>query len=653
MEGAISAFERLFPPDTTYLPKPPTAAHFAAIFQGLVRQWNGNTMEEWIKHMRERRVKPNATACGLMMEHYAQEDRPDDIVKLFEEMDREKIRADSVVYNVAMAYFARRKDAMTVESLFKRMLNEGVEPNSLLINTLMNAHVEAGSFAGVLKALKYTRARFPRVPLSIDTHNIVLKAYLYLGAPLDHILDEFDRLREMAIEADGYTYGTVIEAAYDVGRTETAYALYRRCIDLHRQKPSKGYLSTPIFTTVISGLTERGQFSHATDVFKDMIEYGFKPNSMTYGAVVKAFASQESSGASSLDAERFIEELLGQEDEELWKLPTNGQSTWYEQLYAPLFDKYRWQSARDMESLYQSIVDKGEKPTLFMMTYLMDAYRRERNINGVLDVWPHIVQYGVRFLDAGAALRDAATAAASRNTQPPILAMALSIYMRACTSAGQHTKVAEAWKDFQKHNLRVDPWNWLDLVNSLIRAGEIPRAFELLERVILPNRVAIQNYNPQFEEDPDTPLLFDEKFVDQDLSTDLHRRPLWERPGRETVMHQKFRLYQNGDVVSSLETFFRQAPLRRVWRIPRVIPQRLLLATNWLDKGYIIRPTGAYEPGPAVNPIRDPERAQAILVSTSTNFPKAFQMLTKFKAILQKRLGAQYKVLYEQPKVAQ
>ncbi|KAH6915097.1 hypothetical protein BKA70DRAFT_1557418 [Coprinopsis sp. MPI-PUGE-AT-0042] len=653
MEGATRTFQRLFPPNTPDLPRPPTAIHFAAIFQGLVRHRNGNGMEDWITRMRARGVKANATAYGFMMEYYGQQDRPEDIVKLFEEMDREKVRADSVVYNVAMAYFSRRKDALTVESLFKRMVGEGIEPNSLLINTLMNAHVEAGSFAGVIKALKYTRARFPRVPLSIDTHNIVLKAYLYLGAPLDHILDEFDRLRELDIEADGYTYGTIIEAAYDMGRTKTAYALFQRCIALHARKPSKGYLSTAVFTTVISGLTEGGHFAHATAVFKDMIRFGFKPNSMTYGAVVKAFASQGSKGASSLDAERLIEELLAREDEELWKLPINGQSTWYEQLYAPLFHRYRWQSARDVESIYQSIVDKGEKPTLFMMTYLMDAYRRERNINKVLDVWPHIVQHGLRYLNAGAALRDAATVAASQNAQPPILAMALSIYMRACTSAGQHAKVAEAWKEFQKHNLRVDPWNWLDLVNSLIRAGEIFRAFELLEKVILPNRVAIQNYNPQFEEDPDTPLLFEETFVDQDLSTDLHRRPLWERPGREAVMHQKFRLHEKGDVIGSLETFFRHAPLRRVWRIPRVIPQRLLLATNSLDKGYVIRPTGPYERGPTIDPVRDPERARAILVSISANFPRAFEMLTKFKAILQKRLGAQYKPLYEETKVTQ
>ncbi|KAG8810307.1 hypothetical protein FRC18_004125 [Serendipita sp. 400] len=58
--------------------------------------------------------------------------------------------------------------------------------------------------------------------------------------------------------------------------------------------------------------------------------------------------------------------------------------------------------------------------------------------------------------------------------------------MDALSAAGRHEEVAEEWSYLRNTGFAFDSHNWNHLVIALIRAGEVERAFEVVEDVILP-----------------------------------------------------------------------------------------------------------------------------------------------------------------------
>ena len=69
--------------------------------------------------------------------------------------------------------------------------------------------------------------------------------------------------------------------------------------------------------------------------------------------------------------------------------------------------------------------------------------------------------------------------------RPPGLQLPLSIYIDALSYAGLDTEVALVWHDLYKKRQRFDSNNWNHFTISLICAGQLLPAFEIVEKVFL------------------------------------------------------------------------------------------------------------------------------------------------------------------------
>ena len=119
-----------------------------------------------------------------------------------------------------------------------------------------------------------------------------------------------------------------------------------------------------------------------------------------------------------------------------------------------------------------------------------------------------------------------------------------AIHMDALSAAGAHAEVAELWRTVRDHGFALDSHNWNHLIVVLLRAGEIERAFLILERVIIPSSQQHQTRSASRELAPPTPLSYDDVPQPQDPSTlateeaSRSRRLCLSTEARESVVAQ-------------------------------------------------------------------------------------------------------------------
>jgi len=103
-------------------------------------------------------------------------------------------------------------------------------------------------------------------------------------------------------------------------------------------------------------------------------------------------------------------------------------------------------------------------------------------------LWDEIFPVALRFIRTGELLSDSDSDAPRQDLQRKanVICVPLSIHMDALSAAGAHAEVADVWKTVRAHGFALDSHNWNHLIVVLVRAGEIERAFQILERIIIP-----------------------------------------------------------------------------------------------------------------------------------------------------------------------
>jgi hypothetical protein len=89
------------------------------------------------------------------------------------------------------------------------------------------------------------------------------------------------------------------------------------------------------------------------------------------------------------------------------------------------------------------------------------------------------------------------------------MCVALSIYIDALSEAGLHDQIGVTWAQLQDHGFGFDAHNWNHLAVALVRAGDVERAFRIMETVLLPHGRRVVRIQER-RETPDTPLSFED-----------------------------------------------------------------------------------------------------------------------------------------------
>ncbi|KIJ20386.1 hypothetical protein PAXINDRAFT_127154 [Paxillus involutus ATCC 200175] len=532
-ETVVELFHEFFPEDSANLPrnKPPGLLHYTTVIFAHAERSDFDGLNFWLEAMLDAGHSPDAYVYNIILQSFASRGEVGSVAAILEQMRAAQIMPTHVHYTSVITLLAQRKDPVAAETIYKRALREGITPDRRMITSLMNAHVEAGSWAGVVRVFDYLKESGDlRLTLSIEVYNTLLKAYVLIGAPFRVVSTIFRKLQRVGVRPDGHTYALVIQSACDAGLMNVAEDVFAEMEDRAKEWEPFYRLDAFVLTIIMAGHLRLGHKAHAKTCYDDMQRRGIQPSSITFKQILQAYGNEGTEESLQI-AESFLKSIMDTDPRHRSWMTSQSRAFALENLHSPLMLVYsRQQKPEDVERLFEAMLEAGGEPSIQSLTILLDVYRRTGNVEAAHRVWPQISQLALRLsrvdeLFAG----DRSSATDSLQRQSNLLCVPLSIYIDALSAAGEHYVISEVWTKAKSQGFSFDSHNWNHLAVALVRAGELDRAFEVLERVLIPFQRQSQVISGTRDQSPGSPLTFDPIPPDA------------EDPASEAPMHRKER----------------------------------------------------------------------------------------------------------------
>ncbi|GJJ07248.1 hypothetical protein Clacol_001448 [Clathrus columnatus] len=501
-ERAEELFSELFRPGAS---AQPTLRDYREVIYAHVRAKNLTAVNHWLEKMMDANIPPNLSIYNNILAAFAQNNDIEASISIMSKMYENNIQPDKFSFTTVMSIYAAKKDPFGAEKLYQRALKEGIEPDEVMTLALMNAHIDAGSWQGAIRVFDYlnTGKRIHKSRYLGQLYNLLLKAYVLIGAPFNVVLKIFRRFEKLNLIPTLRTYTLLIQSACDSKRMDIARDLFLELDTLPTYGRLKSHIDAYLMTVLIAGFLRAGDMKRARLVYEDMLSRDLRPKATTFSIIVRSFADRRT--AESLrTAEEFIHSLLDMDETHKTWLNTlrGGPNKALEALFAPLMTIYGYElDIAGVQRLHEYMISAGGDPTVTSLTILMDAYRRTGNLKAVEEVWLDVVTVARRFTQKDLLDRlpvfkrhspdDEEVSLGSTSEIPSYqtntLCMPLSVYIEALSFAGKHIEIAKVWKQVRDWGFAFDAHNWNHLAIALVKAGEVERGFEIVERVLIPH----------------------------------------------------------------------------------------------------------------------------------------------------------------------
>ncbi|KAI0940149.1 hypothetical protein AcV5_001333 [Taiwanofungus camphoratus] len=652
----VELFHHFFPDSSPDRPPtdPPNIYHYSAVIFAFAQRSDFNGINVWLEKMLHAGIRPDIYVYTSILHSFAMRGEVQYIATLLQQMRTAGIPPTRESYTTVLTLLAHRKDPIAAEEIYKRAIGEGIIPDRRMITALMHAFVEAGEWKGVIRAFDYMKSSTHRgIRLSIEVYNTLLKAYVLIGAPFRVVANLFQKLDSAKVRPDAYTFALLIQSACDSGLMEIASDLFAEMERLAESWQSSLHINVYVLTILMIGYLRKGHRGRAKAVFDDMKKRGLQPTAITYGAIVKAYGT-EKTGAGLQVAEEFIRSLVAADPSQRpWMKPIGGRGLALETIYAPLMSAYTRRLRPDrVELLFQEMLDAGGEPTIGTLTALLDAHRRTSNVEAARKIWPQIYELGLRHAQVNSLFT-----AVDEETQPNlrghdiVMCIPLSIYIDVLSKTGHHLEIAQVWNMLKTAGLAFDSHNWNHLAVALVRAGNLERACEVIEKVILPYKRKLQSISITRDEKPDSPLSM-QSAESIDLPPAPPESPLHTRDRRVSSVNVATKRSKPTmeearpeDFAHPLHILRQISPLWRIWRPHEVTLRVLGDALHHLESGRLIQPIrpGAdidfEQAATDVKTLRQRRTLSGeILSRIYNNYPETVQLLRQFELVKRPRL---------------
>ncbi|KAI0320658.1 hypothetical protein OF83DRAFT_1238574 [Amylostereum chailletii] len=652
-DTAVQLFHHHFPDESA---ERPNIFHYTSVVLAFARSHDLEGVQEWLKRMSQDGVNPDRYVYDIVLQSFALRGEMDVVASLMDEMRMAGIYPRVVTYTNVIAMLAQRRDPVAAEAIFKRAIEEKVVPDRHMVNALMNAHVEAGSWKGVIRAFDYMTNALPRqMRPQIDVYNTLLKAYVLTGTPFRVVSEVFRTLEATGLRPTTHTYSLLIQSACDSGLMDIASGLFRKLDRLSESRESGFSMNAYALTILMAGYLRQGNKDKAKAVYDDMLARNIQPKSATFSAILDSY-SNEGTQESLQVAQDFLNSIMSTpEEERAWLDSGETRLVGYQRIYAPLMSSFaRRAQPAEVERLFQEFLDAGGEATLGSLTLLLNAYRNAGDIDSLLQVWDEIVAMGLRYSDVAPLFQGSnPRPRLDLQRQVNILCVPLSIYMDALSSVGRHADVADTWQSLKSHGFAFDSHNWNHLTVVLIRAGEPLRAFQILERVILPYQQQSEHAVTDRPLAPSSPLVFDDEppLAERDpdeVSVGRPARATAKRRASFTILARRNAPADLGmdpdrpnDFAHPLHILHQISPAWNMWRPHSATVSLLMSVLEHLESGRMIQPVasrdGPPQPPQWDGPEQEGEEAGKVLESIHKECPDAVAMVERLYAMIKER----------------
>ncbi|KAF8514812.1 hypothetical protein BU17DRAFT_52286 [Hysterangium stoloniferum] len=646
----------------------PTLRVFRTVIHAHIRAGDIQGINSWLERMTKAGIKPTAEIYNMMLLAFAKLQDLEAATAILSRMYQNKVKPDKVAFTTMISIMADRKDPVTAERIYQRAIQDGVVPDTVMNIALMDAHIEAGSWRGAIRVFDYiNHTKLDGSRNTTRLFNVLLKAYVHIGAPFSVVSAIFQRMKRQKLTPNIITYSLVIQSACDSGQMDVARDLFNEFDTMPVFGKKKTRVDSYLLTILMAGYLRNNDPTTAKSIYHDMQTRALRPDAVTFGVIINSFANERSVESLAI-AEEFMRGLTKTDGKDkAWLTSTRGgRPRALEVVFTPLLTIYgQDMDIRSVERLFDSMLAMGGEPTMVSLNVLMDAYRRVGNLESVEQIWGEAVEVARRFLNKdlfeGFGSETAQNKAQGQiNEETPhtphhnenSLCLSLSIYINALSAAGQHVKIAKVWRQVRDWGFAFDAHNWNHLAVALVRAGEVARAFEIVERVLLPYSLQNRRIVRSRRKRPQTPLSFFDDTVPlpQDVRH-LASQPLPASAARGKVKKSKA---EEPHAEAEIESDVKQAPLYELqqmsahlqgWRTHLRVLDALGWAMETLKSG---RPVLPMEGGVQRDRVisgddrreDEPLDARKTLEWISTSYPRAMMMVSVHL------LGGKYKPPY-------
>ncbi|KAG0709887.1 hypothetical protein DFH29DRAFT_20150 [Suillus ampliporus] len=611
----VELFHEFFP-DTANprLVSKPSIVHYSIVVYAHAERADYDGLNFWLQAMSKAGLVPDIYVYSIILKSFAMRGEVESVSAVLDQMRTAKIMPTRVLYTTVISLLAHRKDPVSAEAIYKRALREGITPDRKMITSLMNAHVEAGSWAGVVRIFDYLKSsRTPRLRLSVEVYNTLLKAYVLIGAPFHVVSGIFRKLEFMGVQPNGRMYTLIIQSACDAGYMNIAKKIFAEMQAAAQDWHATDRVDAFVLTIIMAGHLRLGDKRSAKAVYDDMCGQGIQPTSATFHHILRAYGNEKTEESFQI-AEGFLKTIMAGETSDHSWMPQQTRAAALEHVYGPLMLAYtKTDKPEEVERLFQSMLDAGGEPSLSSLSVLLDAYRRSGDIEAVHGLWPQIWQLALRFSKTDFLFEgEGDTPSDPTKRQANLLCVPLSIYIDALSAAGEHFAIAEMWGKARSHGFSFDSHNWNHLAVALVRAGEPERAFEIVERVLLPYQRQSEAVLRGRDVSPDSPLTFD--ISPADVSQPASQSPMHRSERR--AYQSKVATKRSGDALEMdpasddfahpLHVLHQISPSWNIWRPHRAVLNLLSGVLRHLGSGMIVQPVGELSSAPqALDPNSD------------------------------------------------
>ncbi|KAI0032954.1 hypothetical protein K488DRAFT_48766 [Vararia minispora EC-137] len=513
VNGAIELFERYFGRDGSLTAE---VYHYTEVILAHERTNKVQGIRHWLERMVQAGIEPDRAVYSIMARHFVNQRELKSVAVLLDQMIDRGFKLPREVFTTVIHALGQRRDPRAAEALYTRALEIGVKPDRMMNAALMDAHVEAGSWIGALRVFDYmmNQSSHQDRPQAHE-FNTLIKVYVLSGAPFSGVRNILRRMEGLGIKPTLHTFSLALQSAADHHYMDVALGLYRRLEELARDDTSGFEVSVYARTIMISGYLRAGRSSKARRMYEEMLALGIKPTTPTYNAIIHRLARPTSWGGLT-HSRRYLDDVMSMEDKS-WYEETRSPARELATVHAPVMNRLaREGRAQEAQELYDTVVKAGGAHELGIAAIQLNAYRNAQDLAGARRIWERSLALAVRESETGTLLHGAqldADAPRPRLRPTGYLRALLSIYMDLLSRLGHHSEVAKVWATVQETGAGFDAHNWNHLVVVLIRAGEVFRAFSVVERVLLPTqaraRAIIRGTSGEEYKPPlDSPLTF-------------------------------------------------------------------------------------------------------------------------------------------------
>jgi len=636
-------------------PKPPLAQYSICLLAH-ARAGNVENVEWWFMDMDKQGVKPNVQIFTHLLTLFKKIGNDRSLMHAFNQMLQSNIRPDASLYTLMLSHFAQRNNSNAADALYLDAIKQGIVPDEKMTSALLNAHIQSGSWKEAYRIFRHLSSRLgPHKPL-LSVYNTMYKAHLLLGAPFKVMTRLFLLIKKLGFQPDEFTYSILMMSACEAGQLTLAEEILEEIKEEQIEQRRTDLLNTQIMTILMSAFLRFNDKVNAKKVLDEMVSLGLQPTEITYATIVKAYGTSRLQSDME-QAEKFVKKLLESPQAHLDQTKSRKQPI--ANLYLPLMTVPSENgNVVEVERLYEEFLEAGGRPTIAVYHRLLLAYQRADQIRKALNLWPLIEGLAERDdLLAGPPAEVESENAANDRIHLANIQLPLSIYLDILSKFGMHVEVANTWFKLQRRGFNFDTHNWNHLVVILIRAGQVERAFEVMEQVLLPNervntrnmRLAIRSRKMQGVKASEKPDPLDHYLqVPQG-------NPLWGSEDRIEVAalsgYNKGRLRAQAIDISQLDKDF-VYPMRVLefirptwndWRPHTVIWRTLLIVWLQLENNFVPKPLesgGELIHNVTVTDIsdRDPGAAEEMMIKLTQQYPKTVRRIWAFSRKERKRL---------------